>query len=91
MDEKTVDSLLFTINGEVQSVSAKIDSLSETLLRHEARITMLEKDSLAMKGNSEKGVGFMQTLVQMLTKCVIIAVTALCCVAGGSSIVSKMF
>ena len=91
MDEKTVDSLLFTINGEVQSVSAKIDSLSDTLLRHEARITMLEKDTNAMKGHSEKGLGFKDGLIQMLVKCVMIAVTALACVAGGTSIVSKMF
>lgn len=52
MDTSTVDTLLFEINGKVEAINAKIDSLNDMILKHESRITMLEREVMHASGSS---------------------------------------
>lgn len=36
--------MLFDINGRLAAIESKLDTFSDTILKHEARLTNLEKD-----------------------------------------------
>lgn len=90
MDQSTVDELLFQINGKVESISAKIDSLTETLLKHESRISVLEKDVLVIQKTEPHEASLKSELLRLLAKCVLVSVSALAALAGAGEILSKM-
>lgn len=87
MDTTTVDTLLFEINGKVEAISAKIDSLNDMILKHESRITMLEREVMQTSGSHRS---FKDTLLQMLVKCVLVALTAIASLAGAGTLLQSM-
>lgn len=84
MDNTTIDTLLFEINGKVEGISAKIDALNDTLLKHESRISILEKEITKQHVQPHWKDEVLQTLV----KCVMVALTAIASLAGASTFLS---
>lgn len=89
MDAEKVDDLLFQINGKLSSIEAKLDTMNETLLRHEARITTLERDVIEAKAG-QKG-GFRGEVVSLLVKALIISLAAIATLTGATGVIAKIF
>lgn len=88
MDAEKVDDLLFQINGKLSSIEAKLDTMGETLLRHEARLTTLERDVIEARAGK---VGFKGEIVTLLVKALVISLAAIATLTGATGIISKIF
>ena len=83
MTEERIEELLFEINGTLGKISTKIGSVCEVLAQHEHRITTLESNKSSSINDSWKN-----DLLMLLAKSMIICLTALCTIVGGSSLLS---
>lgn len=78
MDDTRIFDLFQRLTDKLQ---ANTDALQEMLRNHETRITVLE---------TKKDDGFKTKLLEWLAKALIVAVTAICALAGGGSILAKV-
>lgn len=92
MNHETVENVLFEINGKLSSIETKIDSMSENILRHEARLTTLEHSfNQHCQDVAKKSVdGFKMEMLRLLGKCLVISLSALSVLVGGGSILTKI-
>ena len=44
MTDEKIEEVLFDISGKLASIETKLDSMSETVLKHESRITLFEQN-----------------------------------------------
>lgn len=90
MDEAKMTDLLFEINGKLAAIETKLDSLSESILKHEARLTAVEDKlnaHLIEVSKREHDGSFKTELLKLLAKALLIAVTSIGALAGASSLI----
>lgn len=89
MTDEQIDKVLFEMNGKLSSIATKLDSLSESILKHEARITNLE-NRLNDFGSS-KNESIKDKMLELMAKCLIIGLVSIASLAGAGGILTKIF
>lgn len=91
-DERT-EEILFDINGKLSSIGTKLDTLSETILKHESRITTIENnfnnhiiETKSIKPDDD----FKTQILKLLSKALIISLCALGALTGSAGLITKL-
>ena len=85
MKQEKVEEVLFDISKTLSKIEEKLSGVCEVLAQHEHRITTLETNKTSSTNDSWKN-----QLLMLLAKSLIIGLTALCTICGGSSILSQI-
>ena len=89
-DERT-EELLFDINGKLASIETKLDGMSETLLKHESRLTMIEQNfSRHISCCNGNEASFKDKMLELLGKCLIIGLTVIASLTGAGSLIVRI-
>lgn len=93
MTDERVEEVLFEINGKLGAISSKIDAVSDSVLKHESRISTLETAvyNLNIQIHKTNTTDFKEDMLKMMTKCLLIGVTAIASLVGAGGILSKIF
>ena len=87
MNSDHVIDILLEIKSQVSSLESKIVIFSDTLVKHEQRITELDSKSTEKEPSSKSS--FKEDLLKLLAKCLLVALTGLASLAGASSILQS--
>ena len=92
MTDERIEEVLFEVNGKLAKIDAKLDSLSETILKHEARISKLETDlnKHLIDTVPTKDDNFKTELLKLLSKSVIIGLVIIASLTGCAGLISKI-
>lgn len=60
------------------------------LLKHESRISVLEKDMMCVKKDEPAKDDFKVEMLKLLAKCVLVSVSAVAALAGASELVASL-
>lgn len=90
MDENKVDDILFEINGKLSAIAAKLDTMTETVLRHEARISFAEKEiaKLTESVKQQCAPSLKAEVVPMLVKTLMVSLGIIATLTGASGVIS---
>lgn len=83
MDEQT--KLFIEISRNLGEMNSKLGSLCETIAKHEVRLTELEREKRVSTTDWRNGV------IELLVKALIIGLVSVASLAGGGSILFKVF
>lgn len=83
MDEQT--KLFIEISRNLGEMNSKLGSLCETIAKHEVRLTELEREKRVSTTDWRNGV------IELLVKALIIGLVSVASLAGGGSILFKLF
>lgn len=84
MTQEKIEEVLFDISKTLSKIETKLSGVCEVLSNHEHRITTLETNKSANNDN------WKNQLLMMLAKCLIIGLTSICVLVGGSSLLSQI-
>lgn len=84
MTKEKVEEVLFDIATTLSKIETKLSGVCEVLSNHEHRITTLESNKTSSNDS------WKNQLLMMLAKSLIIGLTALCTICGGSSLLSRI-
>ena len=87
MNSDHVIDILLEIKSQVSSLESKIVIFSDTLVKHEHRITELESKRTEKETSSKSS--FKEELLKLLAKCLLVALTGLASLAGASSLLQS--
>lgn len=95
MNDEKITDLLFEINGKLAKIDTKIDSLSETIMKHETRLTTLENklnahliDFGTIKSTDKDD--FKSELLKLLAKSLVVALASIGTLVGASGLITKI-
>ena len=87
MNSDHVIDILLEIKSQVSSLESKIVIFSDTLVKHEHRLTELESKRTEKEPSSKSS--FKEELLKLLAKCLLVALTGLASLAGASSLLQS--
>lgn len=73
---------LIQISKSLGNIDAKLDSLTQTIAKHEARITTLEKNGA--------GTSFKDDMLKFMAKALIACIGIIAALTGSSALVTKI-
>lgn len=83
LDEQT--KLFIEISRNLGEINSKLGSLCETIAKHESRISELERDKSVDRHDWKTEV------ISLLVKAVVVSTVAVAALAGGGSVLLKVF
>lgn len=83
MTQEKIEEVLFDISKTLSKIETKLSGVCEVLSNHEHRITTLESNKSSSNNNNWKN-----QLLMLLAKSLIIGLTTICTLVGGSSLLS---
>ena len=86
MTDDRLEEIVLKFTAAITELNANMKTTLEKLTNHEARLSILEKETK----KADSGSDFKEELVKLLSKAVIIAVTAVASLTGASGLIFKL-
>jgi len=92
MTDEKIEEILFQISGKLAGIESKLDTLSETILRHESRLTVLEQNFQKHISESPKSDdNFKTEMLKLVGKALIIATATIASLTGAGALLKTLF
>ena len=92
MNAEHIADVLLEIKSQVGSLDTKLIIISDTLLKHEHRLTELEHRN-AERGSDVNGrsqTSLKDDLLRLLAKCLLVSLTGIASLVGASSLLTQI-
>ena len=87
MTDDRLEEIVLKFTAAITELNANMKTTLEKLTNHEARLSILEKETK----KADSGSDFKEELLKLLSKAVIIAVTAVASLTGAGGLLIKLF
>ena len=95
MNEEKITEYFIDISTKLGSIQQNLNDLSETILKHESRLTLLEqsfhKHLLEVANNSNNNSSFKNEVIKLLCKCLLIGSVTIASLSGAGGILKMIF
>ena len=95
MNEEKITEYFIDISTKLGSIQQNLSDLSETILKHESRLTLLEqsfhKHLLEVANNSNNNSSFKNEIIKLLCKCLLIGSLTIASLSGAGGILKMIF
>ena len=95
MNEEKITEYFIDISTKLGSIQQNLSDLSETILKHESRLTLLEqsfhKHLLEVANNSNNNSSFKNEIIKFLCKCLLIGSLTIASLSGAGGILKMIF
>lgn len=97
MNEEKITELFIDISTKLGSIQQNLSDLSETILKHEARLTILEQNfqkhllEVAKCGGVDNHSSFKNEIIRLLCKCLLIGSVTIASLSGAGGILKLIF
>ena len=96
MNEEKITEYFIDISTKLGSIQQNLSDLSETILKHESRLTLLEqsfhKHLLEVaNNNSNNNSSFKNEIIKLLCKCLLIGSLTIASLSGAGGILKMIF
>lgn len=95
MNEEKITEFFIDISTKLGSIQQNLKDLSETILKHESRLTLLEqnfqKHLLDVANNGGNASSLKNDIIKLLCKCLLVASVSTASLAGASGILKMIF
>ena len=95
MNEEKITEYFIDISTKLGSIQQNLSDLSETILKHESRLTLLEqsfhKHLLDVANNSNNNSSFKNEIIKLLCKCLLVGSVTIASLSGAGGILKLIF
>ena len=95
MNEEKITEYFIDISTKLGSIQQNLSDLSETILKHEARLTLLEqsfhKHLLEVANNSNDHSSFKYEIIKLLCKCLLIGSITIASLSGAGGLIKMIY
>ena len=95
MNEEKITEYFIDISTKLGSIQQNLNDLSETILKHESRLTLLEqnfhKHLLEVANISNNHSSFKNEIIKLLCKCLLIGSVTIASLSGAGGILKMIF
>ena len=95
MNEEKITEYFIDISTKLGSIQQNLNDLSETILKHESRLTLLaqsfHKHLLEVANNSNDHSSFKNEVIKLLCKCLLIGSVTIASLSGAGGILKMIF
>lgn len=95
MNEEKITEYFIDISTKLGSIQQNLSDLSETILKHESRLTLLEqsfhKHLLEVANNSNNQSSFKNEIIKLLCKGVLVGSVTIASLSGAGGILKMIF
>ena len=95
MNEEKITEYFIDISTKLGSIQQNLSDLSETILKHESRLTLLEqnfhKHLLEVANNSNTPSSFKNEIIKLLCKGVLVGSVTIASLSGAGGILKMIF
>lgn len=95
MNEEKITEFFIDISTKLGSIQQNLKDLSETILKHESRLTLLEqnfqKHLLDVANNGGGNSSFKNDIIKLLSKCVLVGSVTVASLSGAGGILKMIF
>ena len=95
MNEEKITEYFIDISTKLGSIQQNLNDLSETILKHESRLTLLEqnfhKHLLDVANNSNTPSSFKNEIIKLLCKGVLVGSVTIASLSGAGGILKMIF
>ena len=95
MNEEKITEYFIDISTKLGSIQQNLSDLSETILKHESRLTLLEqnfhKHLLEVANNSNTPSSFKNEIIKLLCKGVLVGSVKIASLSGAGGILKMIF
>ena len=95
MNEEKITEYFIDISTKLGSIQQNLSDLSETILKHESRLTLLEqnfhKHLLDVANNSNTPSSFKNEIIKLLCKGVLVGSVTIASLSGAGGILKMIF
>ena len=87
MTNDRLEEIVLKFTAAISELNANMKTTLEKLINHEARLSILEKETK----KDDSGSDFKEELLKLLSKAVIISITTVASLAGAGGLLIKLF
>lgn len=97
MNEEKITEYFIDISTKLGSIQQNLSDLSETILKHESRLTILEQNfqkhllEVAKCGGANSNSSFKNEIIKLLCKCLLIGSVTIASLSGAGGILKMIF
>lgn len=94
MNEEKITEYFIDISTKLGSIQQNLSDLSETILKHESRLTLLEQNfhkHLLDVANINNNSSFKNDVIKLLCKCLLIGSVTIASLSGAGGILKMIF
>ena len=95
MNEEKITEYFIDISTKLGSIQQNLSDLSETILKHESRLTLLEqnfhKHLLEVANNSNTPSSFKNEIIKLLCKGILVGSVTIASLSGAGGILKMIF
>ena len=95
MNEEKITEYFIDISTKLGSIQQNLSDLSETILKHESRLTLLEqnfhKHLLQVANNSNTPSSFKNEIIKLLCKGILVGSVTIASLSGAGGILKMIF
>ena len=96
MNEEKITEYFIDISTKLGSIQQNLSDLSETILKHECRLTLLEENFHkhlleVANNNSNNHSSFKNEIIKLLCKCILVGSVTIASLSGAGGILKMIF
>lgn len=97
MNEEKITEFFIDISTKLGSIQQNLKDLSETILKHESRLTLLEQNfqkhllDVANNTGNNSSSSFKNDIIKLLSKCVLVGSVTVASLSGAGGILKIIF
>lgn len=97
MNEEKITEYFIDISTKLGSIKQNLSDLSETILKHESRLTLLEQNfhkhllEVANNSNSNNHSSFKNEIIKLLCRCILVGSVTIASLSGAGGILKMIF
>lgn len=98
MNEEKITEYFIDISTKLGSIKQNLSDLSETILKHESRLTLLEQnfhkhllDVANNSNNNNNNSSFKNEIIKLLCKCLLVGSVTIASLSGAGGVLKMIF